>query len=207
MLFVLYNFPPFPVLYFCTIRLNAVDPKAVPGLLPQRDRQLTCPMGYMTNIFHVLISFFIQLNAVDPEAVPGLLPQRDRQLTCPMGYMTNIFHVLIFFFIQLNAVGSKAVLGLLPQQDRQLTCPMHPDVKEAFPTWGCNFIPEGLHPKSFRGVFGHNTNIFATMHPEKYTVRPHSKGMQTPRIAVFLCQLMLLLITSTSVLYMNGRSC
>ena len=29
-------------------------------------------------------------------------------------------------------------------------------------TWdGCNFIPEDLHPKSFRGSIGHNTNVWA----------------------------------------------
>jgi hypothetical protein len=26
---------------------------------------------------------------------------------------------------------------------------------------GCNFIPEDLHPKSFRASFGHNTNVWA----------------------------------------------
>lgn len=26
---------------------------------------------------------------------------------------------------------------------------------------GCGFIPEDLHPKSFRGSFGHNTNVWA----------------------------------------------
>ena len=29
------------------------------------------------------------------------------------------------------------------------------------PWAGCNFIPEDLHPKSFRGSIGHNTNVWA----------------------------------------------
>eukprot|EP00884_Botryococcus_braunii_P021704 jgi/Botrbrau1/8217/Bobra.0392s0013.1 len=53
---------------------------------------------------------------------------------------------------------------------RQLSCPMAPELRAAFPHWGCSFIPEGLHPKSFRGVFGHNTNIFATLYPDKYKI-------------------------------------
>ena len=31
-----------------------------------------------------------------------------------------------------------------------------------YPSWqGCNAVPEDMHPKSFRGYIGHNTNILA----------------------------------------------
>eukprot|EP00884_Botryococcus_braunii_P021699 jgi/Botrbrau1/8212/Bobra.0392s0010.2 len=63
---------------------------------------------------------------------------------------------------------------------QELICPMAPELRAAFPHWGCSFIPEGLHPKSFRSVFGHNTNIFATQHPEKYKVLPSWPGPPVP---------------------------
>ncbi|CAL8462169.1 g1700 [Coccomyxa elongata] len=44
-------------------------------------------------------------------------------------------------------------LGCTPPTELSKRWPLH---------WGgCNFIPEDLHPKSFRGYFGHNTNVWA----------------------------------------------
>ena len=44
-------------------------------------------------------------------------------------------------------------LGCMPPKALSDSWPLHWD--------GCNFIPEDLHPKSFRGYFGHNTNVWA----------------------------------------------
>jgi hypothetical protein len=38
----------------------------------------------------------------------------------------------------------------------------------------CNRIPEDLHPKSFRSVFSHNTNVFATLDLGQLGVNPVS---------------------------------
>ncbi len=47
-------------------------------------------------------------------------------------------------------------------QARTLGCKAPEELSAAFPEWeGCNFIPENLHPKSFRGYIGHNTNVWA----------------------------------------------
>ncbi|KAK9842464.1 hypothetical protein WJX81_001323 [Elliptochloris bilobata] len=47
-------------------------------------------------------------------------------------------------------------------QARTLGCQAPEELSSAFPEWvGCNFIPENLHPKSFRGYIGHNTNVWA----------------------------------------------
>ncbi len=41
-------------------------------------------------------------------------------------------------------------------------CPSSLWLSDAGRPWaGCNFIPEDLHPKSFRGSIGHNTNVWA----------------------------------------------
>ena len=51
----------------------------------------------------------------------------------------------------------------LQLQARTLGCFPPKALSERWPLhWGgCNFIPEDLHPKSFRGYFGHNTNVWA----------------------------------------------
>lgn len=45
-------------------------------------------------------------------------------------------------------------MGCSPPKELSQEWPLHWD--------GCNYIPEDLHPKSFRGYFGHNTNVWAT---------------------------------------------
>ncbi|KAK9906760.1 hypothetical protein WJX75_007525 [Coccomyxa subellipsoidea] len=52
-------------------------------------------------------------------------------------------------------------------QSRTMGCTPPKELSDRWPLhWaGCNFIPEDLHPKSFRGYFGHNTNIWATTMP------------------------------------------
>ena len=45
-------------------------------------------------------------------------------------------------------------------------------LKDALPAWrGCNNMPEALHPKSFRGTFGHNTNVWATKQAAKFKLQ------------------------------------
>ncbi|EIE24267.1 hypothetical protein COCSUDRAFT_65824 [Coccomyxa subellipsoidea C-169] len=53
-------------------------------------------------------------------------------------------------------------------QSRTMGCTPPTALSDRWPLhWGgCNFIPEDLHPKSFRGYFGHNTNIWAAATPK-----------------------------------------
>jgi hypothetical protein len=44
---------------------------------------------------------------------------------------------------------------------------------------GCNFIPEDLHPKSFRSAIGHNTNVFAVREVRDMPIGP-PVGVFTP---------------------------
>ena len=45
------------------------------------------------------------------------------------------------------------VLGCSPPEALAARWPAH---------WsGCNYLPEDLHPRSFRAYFGHNTNVWA----------------------------------------------
>lgn len=44
---------------------------------------------------------------------------------------------------------------------------------------GCNFIPEDLHPKTFRSSFGHNTNVFAVREVRDMPIGP-PVGVFTP---------------------------
>lgn len=47
-------------------------------------------------------------------------------------------------------------------QTHSMGCYSPKEISDRFPAWsGCGFIPEDLHPKSFRGSFGHNTNVWA----------------------------------------------
>ena len=56
----------------------------------------------------------------------------------------------------------SAVAACAQLQARTLGCKAPEELSTAFPEWaGCNFIPENLHPKSFRGYIGHNTNVWA----------------------------------------------
>ena len=56
-------------------------------------------------------------------------------------------------------------------QARTLGCGVPEPLRKKFPFWGgCNAIPEDLHPKSFRGCFGHNTNVWAALDREKLQV-------------------------------------
>lgn len=41
-----------------------------------------------------------------------------------------------------------------------LGCPMAAELEGVQPVFGCGGIPEHLHPKSFRSMFAHNTNIW-----------------------------------------------
>lgn len=77
-------------------------------------------------------------------------------------------------WLSLPGDGSRLLLvsfeaGLLLRSLRLLLCSI----------WsGCNFIPEDLHPKSFRGSFGHNTNVWA--------IRERASGMPIgPPVGVF----------------------
>ena len=57
-------------------------------------------------------------------------------------------------------------------QARTLGCKAPDELSTAFPEWaGCNFIPENLHPKSFRGYIGHNTNVWAAANRAGIKVR------------------------------------
>lgn len=57
-------------------------------------------------------------------------------------------------------------------QARTLGCKAPEELSSAFPEWaGCNFIPENLHPKSFRGYIGHNTNVWAAANRAGIKVR------------------------------------
>ena len=54
-------------------------------------------------------------------------------------------------------------MGCSPPKELSEEWPLH---------WeGCNYIPEDLHPKSFRGYFGHNTNVWATHNTSLVQVR------------------------------------
>ena len=56
----------------------------------------------------------------------------------------------------------SSVAACAQLQARTLGCKAPEELSTAFPEWaGCNFIPENLHPKSFRGYIGHNTNVWA----------------------------------------------
>jgi len=56
---------------------------------------------------------------------------------------------------------------------RTLGCPAPPELVALAPHWGaCGSIPEGLHPRSFRGTFGHNTNVWAARDPAGLTPGP-----------------------------------
>ena len=47
--------------------------------------------------------------------------------------------------------------------------------------WGvCGAIPEGLHPRSFRATFGHNTNVWAARPPATEIVRGEVVGVLGP---------------------------
>ena len=63
-------------------------------------------------------------------------------------------------------------------QARTLGCKAPEELSTAFPEWaGCNFIPENLHPKSFRGYIGHNTNVWAAASRAGIKVRPLVPGV------------------------------
>ena len=69
-------------------------------------------------------------------------------------------------------------------QARTLGCHPPKALSERWPLhWaGCNFIPEDLHPKSFRGYFGHNTNVWAAA---------NRKGLNVSALgAPFVCGVM-----------------
>jgi len=58
-------------------------------------------------------------------------------------------------------------------QARTMGCNKPPELVERFNAWsGCNFIPEDLHPQSFRGGIGHNTNVFAVREVRDTPVGP-----------------------------------
>lgn len=64
-------------------------------------------------------------------------------------YLKGQDKIVLDVYLQLQA----RTLGCYPPKALSERWPLH---------WGgCNFIPEDLHPKSFRGYFGHNTNVWA----------------------------------------------
>ncbi len=64
-------------------------------------------------------------------------------------------------------------------QARTLGCKAPEELSSAFPEWaGCNFIPENLHPKSFRGYIGHNTNVWAAASRAGIKARPQRSAMR-----------------------------
>ena len=60
-------------------------------------------------------------------------------------------------------------------------CSSPKELSEEWPLhWdGCNYIPEDLHPKSFRGYFGHNTNVWATRNSSLVQVMPRPAEADT----------------------------
>lgn len=66
---------------------------------------------------------------------------------------------------------------------------------------GCNFIPEDLHPKSFRSAIGHNTNVFAVREVRDMPIGP-PVGVFTPEqvlsLGVLTCVWQRHLLTGSS---------
>ena len=75
-------------------------------------------------------------------------------------------HLRVYGAILGERIGQSHLSRWAPIQlaARTMGCTPPRQLSELWPLhWeGCNFIPEDLHPKSFRGYFGHNTNVWAT---------------------------------------------
>lgn len=79
------------------------------------------------------------------------------------------------YFLQCAQLQAR-VMGCWPPQALAQRWPLH---------WtGCNYIPEDLHPQSFRSYFGHNTNVWAAASRDGLKVH-----LQAPLSSSSLCML------------------
>ena len=81
--------------------------------------------------------------------------------------------------------GDSMTLLHAQLQARTLGCKAPEELSTAYPEWvGCNFIPENLHPKSFRGYIGHNTNVWAAASRAGIKARAHLVAPAAHRVQV-----------------------